>query len=570
MVMEKRWKIKAADEKQINSLQNQLQIHPALCRLLVVRGIVDFESAKRFFRPTLDMLHDPFLMKGMDQAVQRISQAIASHEKIMVYGDYDVDGTTAVAVVYDFFRKNYTEENLCFYIPHRYREGYGVSKQGIDFAHEQGYSLVITLDCGIKSAELIAYARTKNIDVIVCDHHMPDNDLPPAFAILNPKQPNCLYPYKELSGCGIGFKLISALAQHWQLEKNSYLCYLDLVATSIAADIVPMDGENRVLAFYGIEKANQNPALSIQVLKEIALVTKPLTISDLVFVIGPRVNAAGRMDDARKAVELFLETDLDKIRNLAAQLQSDNHERKEIDKSITEEAKQLIENNVHLRERSTTVLYQEHWHKGVVGIVASRLLDYYYRPTIILTHANGKATGSARSVHGFNIYEALHACKDLLENYGGHFYAAGMTLSPDKVEAFSERFEMVVKETISPHALIPELEIDAEIRLSDIKPKFYNIIRQFEPFGPTNLRPVFITRGVTNFKGYSQVVKNKHIKFVVHQGDGIAMEGIGFAMHERYPIVLDGAFDMVYTIEENEYNGNTRLQLKVLDIRPTT
>jgi single-stranded-DNA-specific exonuclease len=570
MVMEKRWKIKAADEKQINSLQNQLQIHPALCRLLVVRGIVDFESAKRFFRPTLDMLHDPFLMKGMDQAVQRISQAIASHEKIMVYGDYDVDGTTAVAVVYDFFRKNYTEENLCFYIPHRYREGYGISKQGIDFAHEQGYSLVITLDCGIKSAELIAYARTKNIDVIVCDHHMPDNDLPPAFAILNPKQPNCLYPYKELSGCGIGFKLISALAQHWQLEKNSYLCYLDLVATSIAADIVPMDGENRVLAFYGIEKANQNPALSIQVLKEIALVTKPLTISDLVFVIGPRVNAAGRMDDARKAVELFLETDLDKIRNLAAQLQSDNHERKEIDKSITEEAKQLIENNVHLRERSTTVLYQEHWHKGVVGIVASRLLDYYYRPTIILTHANGKATGSARSVHGFNIYEALHACKDLLENYGGHFYAAGMTLSPDKVEAFSERFEMVVKETISPHALIPELEIDAEIRLSDIKPKFYNIIRQFEPFGPTNLRPVFITRGVTNFKGYSQVVKNKHIKFVVHQGDGIAMEGIGFAMHERYPIVLDGAFDMVYTIEENEYNGNTRLQLKVLDIRPTT
>lgn len=570
MVMEKRWKIKAADEKQINSLQNQLQIHPALCRLLVVRGIVDFESAKRFFRPTLDMLHDPFLMKGMDQAVQRISQAIASHEKIMVYGDYDVDGTTAVAVVYDFFRKNYTEENLCFYIPHRYREGYGISKQGIDFAHEQGYSLVITLDCGIKSAELIAYARTKNIDVIVCDHHMPDNDLPPAFAILNPKQPNCLYPYKELSGCGIGFKLISALAQHWQLEKNSYLCYLDLVATSIAADIVPMDGENRVLAFYGIEKANQNPALSIQVLKEIALVTKPLTISDLVFVIGPRVNAAGRMDDARKAVELFLETDLDKIRNLAAQLQSDNHERKEIDKSITEEAKQLIENNVHLRERSTTVLYQEHWHKGVVGIVASRLLDYYYRPTIILTHANGKATGSARSVHGFNIYEALHACKDLLENYGGHFYAAGMTLSPDKVEAFSERFEMVVKETISPHALIPELEIDAEIRLSDIKPKFYNIIRQFEPFGPTNLRPVFITRGVTNFKGYSQVVKNKHIKFVVHQGDGIAMEGIGFAMHERYPIVLDRAFDMVYTIEENEYNGNTRLQLKVLDIRPTT
>lgn len=570
MVMEKRWKIKAADEKQINSLQNQLQIHPALCRLLVVRGIVDFESAKRFFRPTLDMLHNPFLMKGMDQAVQRISQAIASHEKIMVYGDYDVDGTTAVAVVYDFFRKNYTEENLCFYIPHRYREGYGISKQGIDFAHEQGYSLVITLDCGIKSAELIAYARTKNIDVIVCDHHMPDNDLPPAFAILNPKQPNCLYPYKELSGCGIGFKLISALAQHWQLEKNSYLCYLDLVATSIAADIVPMDGENRVLAFYGIEKANQNPALSIQVLKEIALVTKPLTISDLVFVIGPRVNAAGRMDDARKAVELFLETDLDKIRNLAAQLQSDNHERKEIDKSITEEAKQLIENNVHLRERSTTVLYQEHWHKGVVGIVASRLLDYYYRPTIILTHANGKATGSARSVHGFNIYEALHACKDLLENYGGHFYAAGMTLSPDKVEAFSERFEMVVKETISPHALIPELEIDAEIRLSDIKPKFYNIIRQFEPFGPTNLRPVFITRGVTNFKGYSQVVKNKHIKFVVHQGDGIAMEGIGFAMHERYPIVLDGAFDMVYTIEENEYNGNTRLQLKVLDIRPTT
>lgn len=565
---EKRWTLKPANTEDVNCLQDGLKIHPALCRLLAVRGIRNFDESKTFFRPDISYLHDPFLMKGMDKAVQRISEAIEWHERILVYGDYDVDGTTSVAVVYSFLKKRYNGD-LAYYIPHRYREGYGVSKAGIDYAHANGYTLLITLDCGIKSAELVAYAQSLGIDVIICDHHTPDDNLPAALAILNPKQEDCKYPYKELSGCGIGFKLICALAKKWGLPDEEVLEYLDLVATSIAADIVPLDGENRVLAYYGIRKVNEAPSLGIKTLKELANVQRDLSISDLVFVIGPRVNAAGRMDDARKAVDLFIEPDPEKIIALAEALQSDNFDRKEVDKNITEEALALIQGDDDMVQRKSTVLYQSHWHKGVVGIVASRLIDHYYRPTIILTLSNDKVTGSARSVSGFNIYDAIHECRDLLENYGGHFYAAGMTMHPDNVAHFTTRFEEVVSQTITPDLLIPEIEIDAEINLQDIKQPFYNIIKQFEPFGPTNLRPVFITKRVSDYQGYSRVVKEQHIKFVVHQHNGTVVDGIGFGMADKFEIMQRGPFDMVYTIDENEFNGNTKLQVKVIDIRPS-
>lgn len=565
---EKRWTIKPANEKHIQQLCKELRIHPALCRLLAVRGINDYDSAKLFFRPELNHLYDPFLMKGMRQAVERIHEAVEWHERILVYGDYDVDGTTSVAVVYSFL-KEHCSGDLGFYIPHRYREGYGISRQGIDYAFANGYTLMIALDCGIKSVELINYAQSLGIDVIVCDHHMPDNILPPAYSILNPKQTDCPYPYKELSGCGIGFKLITGLAKHWKLSEESYLKYMDLVATSIAADIVPISGENRVLAYYGIRKVNEAPSLSIKTLKEISGAQRHLRISDLVFVIGPRVNAAGRMDDARKAVELFVEKDPEKIMELAMQLQSDNVDRKEVDKNITEEALDLIRRDAEMIKRKSTVLFKENWHKGVVGIVASRLIEHYYRPTIILTQSNGKVSGSARSVSGFNIYEALHECRHLLENYGGHFYAAGMTLHPSRVREFSEKFEEVVARSIPPELLIPEIEIDAEIKLSDIKPAFFNIISQFEPFGPENLCPVFLTRNVYDYKGYSRVVKDQHIKFVVHQHDGQVMDGIGFCLADKADIVQNGPFDMLYTLDENEHNGITKIQVKVMDIKPS-
>lgn len=567
MRSDKRWTIKPTDEQVTKNIQDALNIHPALCSMLAQRGITDFDSAKFYFRPELSHLHDPLLMKDMQQAVQRITDAIEWHERILVYGDYDVDGTTSVSVVYSFLRNQY-EGDLGYYIPHRYREGYGVSKEGIDYAKEHGYTLMITLDCGIKSYDLIKYAQSLGIDVIVCDHHTPDKQIPPAVAILNPKQHDCNYPYKELSGCGIGFKLITALANKWGLPDESYLQYLDLVATSIAADIVPIDGENRVLAFYGLKKVNENPSLGIKTLMELSEVKKAMTISDLVFVIGPRVNAAGRMDDAKKAVELFTETDPQKAYEHAEALKSDNEDRREVDKSTTEEALALIQGDEKSSQKKSTVLYQEHWHKGVVGIVASRLIDHFYRPTIILTKSNDKVSGSARSVMGFNIYEAIHECRDLLDNYGGHFYAAGMTMDPNNVEAFINRFEEVVAESITPDLLVPEIEIDAELKLTDITQSFYNILKQYAPFGPANMRPVFMTRHVFDYKGYSKVVKDMHIKFCVHQHGGFVMDGIGFGMVDKFDIVTSGPFDIVYTIHENEYRGNVNLQMRVIDIRP--
>jgi len=567
--MTKLWRLKQVDETVAANIARDLGIHPALCRLLALRGITGYSSAKSFFRPSIADLHDPFLMKGMLKAVTRIEQAIGRGEKIVVYGDYDVDGTTAVSVVYSFLTKNNPGADISFYVPHRYREGYGISAEGVEQAAAQGVSLMITLDCGIKSADKIAYARSLGIDVIVCDHHTPDEqNLPEAYAILNPKQVGCPYPFKELSGCGIGYKLISALAARAGLPAEATERYLDLVATSIAADIVPMDGENRVLAYYGMKRANENPCLALRTIKEIAGMNRSFTISDLVFIVAPRINAAGRMDDARKAIELFIEEDPARSRELAQILHADNFDRKEIDRSMTDEALDMLQQDASYAGQKSTVLFRPHWHKGVVGIVASRLIDHYYRPTIVLTESNGKVTGSARSVNGFNIYEAIHRCGDLLENYGGHYFAAGMTMSPENLEAFRRRFEQVVTDTILPGSLHPETEIDTEIRLKDITPGFYNIIRQFEPFGPTNLRPVFLSRGVCDHKGYSRIVKDAHIRFVISQDKEHTLSGIGFGMADKFPVLSGGKpFDIVYTIDENEWNGTKNIQMKVIDIR---
>jgi len=564
--MQKRWKILTADRQKVNVLQQSLKIHPVICKILIQRGIETFEQAKDFFRPPLTALHSPWLMKDMDKAVERVTRAVNLKEKILVFGDYDVDGTTAVASMYQFLKKIHS--NLDFYIPHRYREGYGISKAGIDFAKENGFSLIISLDCGIKSADLIGYAKELAIDFIVCDHHLPDEQLPPAVAILNPKQKDCNYPFKELCGCGVGFKLMCALSEKMQLPENAAFEYLDLLATAIAADIVPVAGENRILAFHGLIKANKNPNYGIRALSKLSGLVKELHITNLVFMIAPRVNAAGRMDDARKAVQMFVANTEEEALLYAEQLHSDNTDRKEADKSITEEALALIHGKEEWIKRKSTVVFQPHWHKGVVGIVASRLIEHHYRPTIVLTQSGEYAAGSARSVPGFNLYEAIHACREHLLGYGGHFAAAGMTLELEKVDAFREKFEEIVSSTIQPELLIPEIIIDAEISLKDIKQTFYDIICQMEPYGPENLRPVFITRNVIN-SGYSKIVKEEHIRFSLRE-DNFIMNGIGFGMAGKFRL-LDNQqpIDIVYTIDENEWNETKSLQLKVIDIQST-
>jgi single-stranded-DNA-specific exonuclease len=566
MGMQKRWRILKRDTEKVQSLYQALKIHPALCTILVQRGIELYDSARLFFRPELGELHSPWGMKDMGKAVDRILLAFQNQEKILVFGDYDVDGTTAVACMYQFLKKQYS--NVEFYIPHRYKEGYGISLAGIEYAKEAGCSLVIALDCGIKSVELIQYAREQGIDFIVCDHHLPDAELPDAVAILNPKQLDCRYPYKELCGCGIGFKLICALTERLGLPAEEAYDYLDLVATAIAADIVSMAGENRVLAYYGLKKANENPNYGIKALSILSGLKSTILINNLVFIIAPRVNAAGRMDDAKKAVQLFVSDSLEEAMHWAEQLHIDNSNRKEADTNITEEALALIEGDEVLLNRRSTVLFQPHWHKGVVGIVASRLIDHYYRPTIVLTRSGDYVAGSARSVIGFNVYEAIHQCKELLLGYGGHFYAAGMTLEENKVDAFCKKFEEVVHASLHPDLMVPELVIDAEINLRDITPAFYRIVCQMEPFGPDNLRPTFITRGVYN-TGFSKVVKEKHLRFVVRQGS-TTLTGIGFGLADKAPLLLSGLpVDLVYKLDENEWNGERSLQLRVLDVRET-
>ena len=562
--MQKKWNILPVDTAKTLSIQEALKVNKALCAMLVQRGIDTFEKAKHYFRPQLSDLHSPWLMKDMHKAVERIITAFSSKEKILVFGDYDVDGTTSVAAMFQFIQNIYPAVE--FYIPHRYKEGYGVSKIGIDYAKSQGITLIISLDCGIKSTDLIAYAKTIGIDFIVCDHHLPDKILPNAVAILNAKQPNCTYPYKELCGCGVGFKLMQALAEKLQLPDSSYLQYLDLVATAIAADIVPMTDENRILAYYGVKKVNENPCPGIKALMNLAGVKKEMHITNLVFVIAPRINAAGRMDDAKKAVQLFIEQDPEKAMELAGLLHSDNTDRREADSSITQEALAILEEDESLKNKKTTVVYQPHWHKGVVGIVASRLIETYYRPTIVLTLNDGIVGGSARSVTKFNLYEAIHACREHLLGYGGHFAAAGMTLLPEQVIPFANAFEKVVAETITEDALIPEIVIDAELRLSDITMGLYKLIAQMEPFGPDNMRPVFVTRKVTD-TGFSKILKEQHIRFVVKQGDTI-VNGIAFNMADKFSLLqMNEPVDIVYTLELNEWNNETNIQLRVIDMK---
>ena len=564
--MVKRWKISDADKDKAAALSQSLKINTTLCNILVKRGVDSFEKAKQYFRPQLIDLHDPWLMKDMDKAVSRISKAFDNKEKIFVFGDYDVDGTTSVACMYRFLYKIYEPALLDFYIPHRYREGYGVSKMGIDFAKENGFTLIISLDCGIKSVELIAYAKTIGIDFIICDHHLPDDTLPVAIAILNPKQKDCPYPYKELCGCGVGFKLITALAQNFGIDEEHFLCYLDLLATAIAADIVPMTGENRIMAYFGLEKINNDPNPGIKALIQLGNIQKKLNINNVVFVIAPRVNAAGRMDDARKAVQLFIEDDYNKAMDFAKLLHSDNTDRKEADGSITTEALEIISKDEDSINQTTTVVYREHWHKGVVGIVASRLIETYYKPTVVLTKSGDILAGSARSVPGFNLYEAIHACREYLLGYGGHFAAAGLSLLPENLAAFQKKFETVVSNTIDPQLLIPEIIVDTLVDFSEINRSFYNILCQMEPFGPENMRPVFIARAVVE-TGYSKIAKEQHIRFAIKQGNTV-MNGIGFNMAEKFPLLqMKKPLDIVFALDENEWNGNVSLQLKVIDIR---
>lgn len=564
--MDKRWKILPLNEAATNQLYNNLKVSKTICSILTKRDIDTYDKAKDYFRPQLTDLHNPYLMKDMDKAVARIVKAFEQKEKILVFGDYDVDGTTSVALMYQFLCSIYDKQFLDFYIPHRYREGYGISKMGIDFAKENNFTLIISLDCGIKSVELIAYAKSLGIDFIVCDHHLPDDEIPAAVAILNAKQKGCNYPYKELCGCGVGFKLATALANYFSLDEEHYLCYLDLVATAIAADIVPMTGENRILAFYGLQKINTTPCAGIKSLIKLGGIKDTLSINNVVFVIAPRVNAAGRMDDAKKAVQLFIEKDEAKALEIAELLHNDNSDRKEADSAITEDALSIIANNEKLLNKKTTVVYKEHWHKGVVGIVASRLTETYYRPTVVLTRSGDVAAGSARSVVGFNLYEAIHACKEYLLGYGGHFAAAGLSLLPENVDAFATKFEEIVSKTIAPELLIPEIVIDSPILLKEITPTFYNILCQMEPFGPENMRPTFVVKNVMD-TGYSKIVKELHIRFVLKQDD-VTITGIGFNLATKfYLLQLKKPLDIVFTIDENEWQGNKTLQMKVIDIK---
>jgi single-stranded-DNA-specific exonuclease len=564
--MQKRWTIKQTeDEKTVQDLAAGLGIDTVLSSLLKHRGIQTYDEAKFFFRPLIEHLHDPFLMAGMEQAIERIDKAISQNEKILIYGDYDVDGTTSVALVYSFFSKRY--DNLEYYIPDRYLEGYGISTKGIDYAAQNGFPLIIALDCGIKSVDKIAYANTLGVDFIICDHHLPGDELPEAVALLDPKRPGCNYPYKELSGCGIGFKLIQAYAQAHDIPFEDITCYLDLVAISIACDIVHINGENRVLAYYGLQQINSNPCIGVKALMGVAGKSTTYTISDVVFLLGPRINAAGRIDDAKHAVALLIACHEDDANAKGVLINIQNQERKEHDVNITGDALSMIDNDEVLIGRKSTVVYNEDWHKGVIGIVASRLTEKYYRPTIVLTRSNGHVAGSARSVRGFDLYEALCDCADLLIQFGGHKYAAGLTMKPENVAAFAQRFEEVVSASIAPELLIPEILIDAELELKQIDPKFFRILQQFAPFGPENMSPVFLSKNV-KVRGIAGLVGGQHIKMTVEQAGSPIFEAIAFGQSEHLDNINSGQpFDICYSIEENVWRERRSIQLNIKGIR---
>jgi len=563
--MEKRWMMKDADDERVNSLQQELKVSHVICKLLVQRGIYTYDAAKHFFRPAIEHLHDPFLMKDMQKAINRINTAINNNERILIYGDYDVDGTTSVALAFSFFNSIY--KNIDYYIPDRYKEGYGISIQGIDFAKETGCTLVIALDCGIKAVDKMEYANLQGVDFIICDHHIPGDIIPAAFAVLDPHQSDCNYPYKELSGCGIGFKLIQAYAIFHQIPIAQIIPYLDLVVVSIASDIVPLTGENRVLAHFGLTQLNTNPRPGLKALIKISGYEGPLNISTIVFGLGPKINAAGRMDDANKAVSMLIAETVEHATSGADELQVQNVDRKEVDKKITADALFTLQNDNTVGDSVTTVMWSPNWHKGVIGIVASRLLDHYYKPTILLTESNGMLFGSARSVKNFDIYEAIKACSDLLEQFGGHMYAAGLSMKPENFEAFKLRFDDVVRATIKPEQLVPEIEIDAALNLRDISSTFNNIIKQFAPFGPQNMDPIFMSGALLN-NGRSKIVGDNHLKLGVKDSDFFNAEAIAFQKGAFYDAISNGArFDICYTIEENFYRNTTSLQLNVRDIK---
>ena len=561
-----RWTIKPKPEqKSIDQLSEALGVDDLVAQLLLQRGITNYEEAKAFFRPELSHLHDPFLMKDMDKAVQRIEQAMSKGENILVYGDYDVDGTTSVALMSSFLMESYP--NVATYIPDRYGEGYGISFQGIDFAADNDIGLMIALDCGIKAIDQIKYAKEKGIDVIVCDHHRPGPALPDAVAVLDPKQEDCKYPYKELCGCGVGFKLIQAIASKQGKTIDDLIPYLDLVATAIAADIVPITGENRVLAHYGLQVINDNPRIGIKALID-QTKKRELTITDVVFIIAPRINAAGRMKHGQHAVNLLAETDWPTAKQFASEIELFNTERRSLDQEITQEALIQIQENQE-EEKFTSVVYNEHWHKGVIGIVASRLTETYYRPTLVFTKSGDKLAASARSVKGFDIYNALEGCSDCLEQFGGHMYAAGLTLLEEQYEAFKNQFEKVVSETIDPKLLQPEITVDAKIQMHQITPKLMRILKQFAPFGPGNMTPIFIAEGLKD-TGYARGVgeDEKHLKCSVYQPGYNPIGAIGFNLGDKLNVVKRiKPFDAVFSLDENEWNGTVSLQLKLRDIR---
>jgi len=567
----KKWMVKPAPASEaVQRLTDALGVDRILAVLLAQRGIADFDSAKAFFRPAYEHLHSPFLMKDMQRAVDRIGYAVRNREKIMVYGDYDVDGTTSVAMVYSFLKKIYP--HIDYYIPDRDTEGYGVSYKGIDTAAAGDFKLIISLDCGIKSVEKIRHANEKDIDFIVCDHHYPGTELPAAFAILNPKRADCNYPYKELSGCGVGFKMLQAFAQTNGIPEEEVYEYIDLVAVSIASDIVPMDGENRVLAALGIQKLNDNPSLGLKSIVKISgLEGTTRQVDDIVFKIGPRINAAGRMKSGRHAVELLISDEERTARCAGAEIDRYNTDRKNVDSDITCQALRMLADDPEQEFRKSSVLFNPSWHKGVVGIVASRLIESYYRPTVVLTESNGMVTGSARSVEGFDLYKAIDACSELLENFGGHMYAAGVTMKKENVEAFRRKFEEAVTDTITEEQLVPSITMDVEIDFADINPKFVRILKQFKPFGPKNMSPVFLTRQVTD-TGMAKIVGKcgEHLKLDLRQTKhpDIFFPAIGFQLGDHYPVIRAGKpFDICYAIEENTFRGVTKIQLQIKGIR---
>jgi len=580
--MNKRWVLKkVGDYEKVNHLAQALNVDHNIANLLVQRGIISFDDARDFFRPSLAQLYDPFLMKDMDKAVGRIEKAIQSNEKILIYGDYDVDGTTAVSLVYTFIREQYP--NVDFYIPDRYSEGYGISYKGIDFASENGFTLVIALDCGIKAIEKIDYARSKNVEFIIGDHHRPGDQLPNAVAVLDPKRDDCPYPYKELAGCGVAFKLIQAYASRNEIPFESLEKYLDLVVVSIAADIVPITGENRILAYHGMKLINSDPRPAFEaILKHCNITrnvdvdnpsnyffTRELTVSDLIFLIGPRINAAGRIESGRNSVELLVSEDTGYAEKLAAQINTFNTERRNLDTLATQQALEIIKGSDAIQSGKTTVVYRPDWHQGVVGIVASRLTDNYYKPTIVLTKANGLITGSARSVKDYDIYDAIDSCSDLLEHFGGHKYAAGLSLKAENFELFKKRFNEYVNNTITDEMLTPEIEIDLKINLNDINSKFYRILRQFAPFGPGNMKPIFQTNGIAD-TGFARIVGKNHLKLTVAHPEirSFFYPAIAFQQGESLEYIEQGMpFNISYHIEENEWNGNVSLQLNIKDIK---